>query len=236
MNRQHASVDAARLHLANWHSFRRDRSTTQSVRSHPGHHVEATQWRMPAKLAKDFHSYADLAAAYQQDQDYRIVHVPRPGSATAVLAPHGGAIEAYTSDIARGIAGDDFGLYVFEGLLRAGNYAALHLASESFDEPACLEMLATCDQVVSVHGCRMPGEVVLLGGRDRVLRGVIADQLKAAGLTCEDAPSGLAGTDPRNVCNRGRTGSGVQLEISMELRRSPRRSVLVSAVRNALLS
>jgi phage replication-related protein YjqB (UPF0714/DUF867 family) len=191
---------------------------------------------MPTKLAKDFQSFADLAAAYQSDADYRIVQVPRPESSTAVVAPHGGGIEAYTSDIARAIAGDDFGLYAFEGLLRAGNFAALHLSSELFDEQGCLDMLASCDRVVSVHGCGSPGEIVLLGGRDEVLRGAIAAQLRAAGLTCEDAPSRLAGADPRNICNRGRTGSGAQLEISMDLRRSPRRSVLVRAVRHALMS
>lgn len=191
---------------------------------------------MPTKLAKDFQSYADLAAAYQRDQDYRIVQVPRPGSSTAVVAPHGGGIEAYTSDIARAIAGEDFGLYAFEGLLRAGNFAALHLSSDLFDEPGCLDMLASCDRVVSVHGCGAPGETVLLGGRDDVLRGAIAAQLRAAGLTCEDASSGLAGAHPRNICNRGRTGSGVQLEVSMDLRLSQRRSLLVRAVRDALLS
>jgi phage replication-related protein YjqB (UPF0714/DUF867 family) len=191
---------------------------------------------MPTKLAKDFQSFADLAIAYQRDQDYRIVEVPRPGSSTAVVAPHGGGIEAYTSDIARGIAGDDFGLYMFEGLLRAGNFASLHLSSELFDEPGCLEMLESCDRVVSVHGCGMPGDIVLLGGRDHILRGAIAAQLRAAGLTCEDAPSGLAGVDQRNICNRGRTGGGVQLEVSMSLRRSQRRSVLIRAVREALLN
>lgn len=190
---------------------------------------------MPSKLAKDFLSFADLAAAYQRDKDYRIVQVPRPGSSTAVLAPHGGGIEAYTADIARGIAGDDFGLYVFEGLLKAGNFAALHLSSEFFDEPDCLEMLESCDRVVSVHGCGKPGEVVLLGGRDHVLRDAIAARLSAAGLACEDAPAGLAGTDPRNVCNRGRSGSGVQLEVSLDLRQSQRRAVLVRAVRDVLL-
>lgn len=189
---------------------------------------------MPSKLAKDFQSFADLAAAYQRDKDYRIAQVPRPGSSMAVVAPHGGGIEAYTADIARGIAGDDFGLYLFEGLLRAGNFAALRLPSELFDEPDCLAMLRACDRVVSVHGCGLPGEIVLLGGRDHVLRGAIAARLKAAGLACEDAPAGLAGTDPRNICNRGRSGAGVQMEVSMGLRRSRRRAVLVRAVREAL--
>lgn len=190
---------------------------------------------MPSKLAKDFQSYADLTAAYQRDQDYRIVRAPRPASATAVLAPHGGGIEAYTSDIARAIAGDDFGLYVFEGLLRAGNFAALHLSSELFDEPGCIEMLASCDRVVSVHGCGMAEEIVLLGGRDRALRRAIAEQLEAAGLKFDDAPAGLAGTDPLNICNRGRSGRGVQLEVSISLRQSQRRAALARAVREALL-
>jgi phage replication-related protein YjqB (UPF0714/DUF867 family) len=190
---------------------------------------------MPSKLAKDFQSFADLAAVYQHDKDFQIVQVPRLASSVAVVAPHGGGIEAYTSDIARAIAGEDFGLYLFEGLLRAGNFAALHLSSERFDEPGCIGMLASCDRVVCVHGCGLPGEIVLLGGRDDVLRSAIAAQLRAAGLACDDAPAGLAGTDPRNVCNRGRSGGGVQLEISLDLRRSQRRAALVRAVRDALL-
>jgi phage replication-related protein YjqB (UPF0714/DUF867 family) len=190
---------------------------------------------MPSKLAKDFRSFADLAAAYERDKDYRIARVLRPGSSTAVLAPHGGGIEAYTADIARGIAADDFCLYVYEGLLRAGNFAALRLPSELFDEPECLDMLGSCDRVVSVHGCGLPGETVLLGGRDEQLRAAITERLSAAGLACEDAPVGLAGTDPRNICNRGRSGRGVQLEVSMDLRRSSRRATLVRAVREALL-
>ncbi|MBL8320242.1 MAG: poly-gamma-glutamate hydrolase family protein [Burkholderiaceae bacterium] len=182
---------------------------------------------MPSRLAKDFESFADLAAAYAAGQDYRIVAVPRPLSSTAIVAPHGGGIEAYTSDIARGIAGDDYGLYVFEGLLRAGNFAALHLSSERFDEPECLRMLGECDRVVSVHGCGAPGEVVWLGGRDQALRDAVFAQLRAAGIECDDAPAALAGAGPRNVCNRGRTGRGVQLEVSIALRRSRQRTALV---------
>ena len=67
-------------------------------------------------LAKNFRSFADLAAAYERDRDYRVVLVPRHGSTAAIVAPHGGSIEAHTSDIARDIAGQDFNLYLFEGL------------------------------------------------------------------------------------------------------------------------
>ncbi len=188
------------------------------------------------KLAKDFRSFADLAAAYERDRDYRIVCLPRPGSEVAVLAPHGGSIEAHTSDIARDIAGQDFNLYAFEGLLKSGNYAALHLSSHLFDEPGCLDLVRTCRSVISVHGCGHAGEIALMGGRDAALQESIGARLRALGVSCEAAPSGLDATDPLNVCNRGRHGAGVQLEVSIALRRSPRRALLVRAVREALLA
>lgn len=40
------------------------------------------------KLAKDFRSFADLAAAYERDRDYRIVRLLRPESEVAIVAPH----------------------------------------------------------------------------------------------------------------------------------------------------
>ena len=152
------------------------------------------------------------------------------------MAPHGGSIEAHTSDIARDIAGLDFNLYLFEGLLKAGNFAALHLSSHLFDEPGCLELLKDCRYVVSVHGCGHTGEIVLTGGRNAGLRASIAARVRALGVACEDAPVGLDAADRANVCNRGRAGAGVQLEVSMELRRSPHRTLLVRAIREALLA
>lgn len=92
----------------------------------------ACAWRKPATrpsativfvtpmLAKDFRSFADLVAAYERDRDYRIVQSRRPGSQVVILALHGGSIEAHTSDIAREIAGQEFNLYLFGGLLKAG--------------------------------------------------------------------------------------------------------------------
>ena len=207
----------------------------------------ACAWRKPAtrlsativfvtpKLAKDFRSFADLAAAYERDRDYRIVQSRRPGSQVVILALHGGSIEAHTSDIAREIAGQEFNLYLFEGLLKAGNFAALHLSSHLFDEPDCLELLSDCRAVVSVHGCGQAGEIVLAGGRDVKLRDSIAERLRDLGVACSAGPAGLDAADPMNVCNRGRDGAGVQLEVSLELRRSSRRALLVRSVREALL-
>ena len=69
-----------------------------------------------------YRSYADLAAAQAEGVDYRVVVIPRATSRVAIVAPHGGSMEAHTSSIARQIAGTDLNLYLFEGIRPAGNY------------------------------------------------------------------------------------------------------------------
>ncbi len=179
-------------------------------------------------------SYAQLSASETEDVDYRRVLVCHPGSRAAVIAPHGGAIEPGTSQIARAIAGDEFNLYLFEGLKRRHNYQDLHLTSHRFDEPRCLRLLAECDVVVAVHGCVADGERVLIGGLDAPLKADIARALRDAGLAVETDGHRFLAVDPNNVCNRGRWGRGVQLELSGALRRGRGASRLVQAVRGAL--
>lgn len=82
-------------------------------------------WDAMSDPAESYKGYEDLAKA----QDYRVQVRPNAGSSISVIAPHGGSIEQYTSDIARAIAGADFNLYLFEKVRRSGNYAALHLTS-----------------------------------------------------------------------------------------------------------
>lgn len=83
-------------------------------------------------LASGYMGYADLAKSKTEGKDYKVLLRPVAGSSSAVIAPHGGRIEHYTSDIARGIAGDDFNLYLFEGVRLSGNYSTLHLTSHRF--------------------------------------------------------------------------------------------------------
>lgn len=190
----------------------------------------------PLVLSKNFRSFTDLAAAYQEGMDYRIIRMLRAGSNVGVVAPHGGSIEAHTSDIATTIAGAEFSLYLFEGIRRADNYAALHLTSQYFDEPNCLELLTNCEDVVSIHGCNITGEVVLLGGLDNELAAQLGEEIAATGLECHLDSHAFSGTHPDNICNRGRRGVGVQLELSLALRMSqPRKQQLVAAVRDVLL-
>src|SRR5690625_3247020 len=60
---------------------------------------------------------------------------------------------------------------------------------------------------------RCPGKSDALY-RDYDLRGRIATRLQHAGFLIEDTSRRLLGTNEKNICNRGASGMGVQLEIS----------------------
>jgi phage replication-related protein YjqB (UPF0714/DUF867 family) len=182
-----------------------------------------------------YESFAELAMHEREGTDYRITIVRRP-SAIAIIAPHGDAIETRTAAVARAIAGDDFNVYLFEGIKPAGNYTALHITSHRFDEPSCLSLIRDCRIVVAIHGFDAADERVLLGGLDRALKLRIAESLRQAGVCAETDGHPFCGTDPNNICNRGQSGRGVQLEISGPLRKGGNELTLAQTVRGALLA
>ncbi len=164
-----------------------------------------------------YRDFAALAASERPGADYRIIACPR-SSLIAVIAPHGGGIEPGTSELATAIAGREFSLYCFEGRKTNGN-EALHIASTAFDEPACLAIVAASTVVLAVHGSAEQEEMVHIGGRDARLASRLCEALNAAGFAARldntaDHPGRLA----VNICNRGRSGRGCQLEISNGLR------------------
>lgn len=186
--------------------------------------------------AAGYRGYADLAGQQVEGGDYK-VHVRANGqSSVAVIAPHGGGIERYTSEIARAIAGDEFNLYVFEGIRPSENYSALHLTSHRFDEPRCLELLAGCDHVVAIHGCRGEVQQAFVGGLDAGLKAAVAQSMAAIGVETLLVDHPFPAIDPMNICNRGRRGVGVQIEMTMSLRLQGPRDVLSATIRSVLLA
>lgn len=164
-----------------------------------------------------YQNFAELSAA-EDAAGYRIVPVPR-GSEIVVMAPHGGSIEPGTSEIARAVAGSELTLYLFEGRKDAGN-RDLHVTSTNFDEPQGLQLAGSGQLVLAVHGEGSEDRaVVYLGGRDRALGSRLKARLEAFGFKVEThADASLQGTHPQNICNRGASGAGVQLELSKALR------------------
>jgi phage replication-related protein YjqB (UPF0714/DUF867 family) len=163
-------------------------------------------------------SFEQLAFMHPEGRDF-IVHAVRRASPYAIVAPHGGKIEPGTSQLAKAVAGEEHSLYVFEGL-RSRNNTRLHIPSEAFDEPRCLEIVRCADTVVTLHGMRGKALEVSLGGLDEALLGLLEQVLNDAGFKAGRATERqLAGRHANNLCNRGRSGRGCQLEISSELRR-----------------
>jgi phage replication-related protein YjqB (UPF0714/DUF867 family) len=59
----------------------------------------------------------------------------------------------------------------------------------------------------------------MVGGRDAACCRRMAAALAAAGFSVRPPVAGVRGMHPRSICNRGRTGCGVQLELGAGLRR-----------------
>ncbi|GBC62540.1 hypothetical protein DENIS_3512 [Desulfonema ishimotonii] len=162
--------------------------------------------------------YSELRRHEKEGFDY-VIHLREGRSGIAVIAVHGGGIEPGTFDIADAVAGAAHTFYAFRGIKPAGN-ARLHMTSNQFDEPKGLGAARSADTVLSIHGLEREDEIVCVGGLNENLKRKISDSLIRAGFNAEESATlGLRGISPSNICNRGRSGKGVQLEISAGLRR-----------------
>ncbi|MGD0501819.1 MAG: poly-gamma-glutamate hydrolase family protein [Steroidobacteraceae bacterium] len=178
-------------------------------------------------------SFAELARHEIAGKDYRVEVVERVAASVLVVAPHGGMIEAGTSEIAASIAGGDFHLFNFEGLKPYGQNRTLHITSHRFDHPHCLALASHSQVVLSVHGC-LGESCIHVGGLDEKLTDRLTAELSAAAFNVVSPSPRYPGRHPGNICNRGSSGKGAQLEITYDLRTSGRTEAIARAVRAAL--
>jgi phage replication-related protein YjqB (UPF0714/DUF867 family) len=190
---------------------------------------------MTMSESNSYTGYADLASQQVRGKDFEIEVLSRPESNVVILAPHGGAIERGTSQIARAIAGNNFSLYLFEGIRPSKNYEALHLTSHLFDEPECLALISDVPIIVALHGCNGKEEKVFLGGLDNSTKNELATALDAVNISVHTDGHEYPATHPYNICNRGLTQKGVQIELTDPLRGTTAEENVVLAVRQALL-
>lgn len=166
-------------------------------------------------------TYSSFKQLKAVETEYCITHVDR-GSDITIIAPHGGNIEPHTSEIAGLIAAERHNLFCFNGLKQRNNHL-LHITSHNYDEKQALALVQSSTTVISVHGCTRKETIIFVGGRDDQLKQRIAAALNRADIPAvacsQQARHG--GRHPDNICNRGMTGKGVQLEISRPLRDSP---------------
>jgi phage replication-related protein YjqB (UPF0714/DUF867 family) len=193
-------------------------------------------------MPDQYHNFAALAAREKEGVHFRVHVVARP-SPFAIVAPHGGWIEPGASHVATAVAGADHSLYRFESLARRPPERTLHITSTRFDEPRALALISTSEIVLTIHGRKDAGDqaAVWVGGLHEPLRDDIASALRDSGFAAKAVGEGhpLAGRDPTNICNRGRRGAGVQIEIPKSLRLEllftrSRLAILARSIRSAL--
>ncbi len=160
-------------------------------------------------------TFTALSQAETASQDYEInAHVRSSG--IAVIAIHGGNLQPGTTQIAKAVAGDIHSFYSFVSL-KPEIDQTLYIPSTQFDEATALDIVGRAQTVLSIHGCQGETEFIKVGGLDRDGLERIKTALAAAGFSVSDDETG--GTNPDNLCNRGRNRRGMQLEISRRLRR-----------------
>jgi phage replication-related protein YjqB (UPF0714/DUF867 family) len=164
-----------------------------------------------------YDNYRQLNENETKGKDYRI-HLRQGKSGIVLMAPHGGGIEPGTTEIADAAAGDEHSFYCFDGLKKRGNWN-LHITSRRFDEPIGIDIAKNSQTIVTMHGCKEKEKTVYIGGRDKWLKEKVAKAIRLAGFAIKES-SRFPGINELNICNRSRTGRGVQLEISMGLRRA----------------
>jgi phage replication-related protein YjqB (UPF0714/DUF867 family) len=158
---------------------------------------------------------------------------------TTIIAPHGGGIEPGTSELCLAIAGyhpatlavppgtgATYDYWMFEGLRPVDN-RDLHVTSTHCDDGVAVSLCAGALNALALHGCttsqaELPddAEVVLVGGRNAVLKQHLLDELTAASLHAIDAAGhpDLDGNEVRNIVNRTLLGMGGHLELTGPLR------------------
>ena len=166
-------------------------------------------------MSDRYNNYADLAAGELEGVHYRVRVIER-ASPIVIMAPHGGRIEPGTSQTAALIAADEFSLYCFEGLVSGRR---LHITSTLFDEPRGVALVEACEIAIAIHG-RADGsdnQAVWLGGLHENLRDAVGASLERVGFKTS-TDHHMQGKHPHNICNKGRSRAGVQLELPRSLR------------------
>jgi phage replication-related protein YjqB (UPF0714/DUF867 family) len=185
-------------------------------------------------MANDRYSCFDELQRHETlGRDYTLT-VRDAGSRVTIIAPHGGKIEPRTSDLARKIAGEIYNYYCFEGIKQKDN-AGLHITSHRFDEPGAIALVSKSEVVVAAHACTGNAGRVHIGGLNKILGSLIAKELQNRAIGVSNHHPRFKGSNPANICNRGATGAGVQLEVTRDLRDDLKKVMVIArAVRAAL--
>ena len=166
-----------------------------------------------------YSSFSQLNLTEVEGVDFRI-HRRMGESNIAIVAPHGGKIERGTMSIADHIAGQNHHFYCFEGMKpTVAENKVLHITSNRFDEPVALSLVRRSGRVITIHGAKGNEVAVYAGGLDMELRCNVLQSIRRHNIVaCDDPSPTRQGRGKTNICNRGKSGKGLQLEFTYGLR------------------
>ena len=170
-------------------------------------------------MLKEYSNFADLCSSRSRGIDFDTSYEDRK-STWAVIAPHGGKIEPHTGKIAKIIAQKSISFYVFTSKTKFQDGYTDHLMSTNFDDPNALKIVASAQWVLAIHGRhdRKTPDMIWVGGLYEEKRQKIIKKLNSKGFKACEYLSEHGGISKNNICNKGRLGKGVQLEIPRTLR------------------
>lgn len=157
-------------------------------------------------------NFAELSLHAKEGIDFNIEAEDR-GSPVVIVSIHGNQIEPGTEVVVKALADVDLSYYLF-----LGNDQNQHITSTHFDEQGCLDLISRSEKVITVHGKAGAGQFVMLGGLDTELIQTVSKKLEENGFSVLPPSLNVTGTESENICNRGKSGKGLQIELSKELR------------------
>lgn len=164
-------------------------------------------------------NYESLAAKEKLGKDYAIEFSNR-NSQVAFMAIHGGNIEPHTSEIAQYLAHEEYSFYTLKGLKKT-DHNILHLSSNKFNEFQAVTLAHSTNLVITIHGMKGKHDKIVIGGLNKKIINLLVADLNKNNFPTETAANypHLAGTNTSNICNQCITNQGVQIEISLGLRK-----------------
>ncbi|MCI2748310.1 poly-gamma-glutamate hydrolase family protein [Staphylococcus warneri] len=169
---------------------------------------------------KDYYtSMTQLERETKEDIDWK-KETRDQGNQVLIVAPHGGNIEQGTSELTKLLAqqgGYDY--FSFEAT-RPSNNTQLHVTSTHYDDPTLHQMVEGRSATISIHGAKGDDPIVFLGGAKSDLRDEIQSQLEIRGFTVQVPPEYLGGLNENNFINKNENSTGVQLELTISLRKA----------------
>ena len=165
-----------------------------------------------------YNSMSELEAKTTENNDWEIV-TRNLGSQVIIAAIHGGGIEPGTTEIAALTAKKgEYDYFSFKGTKSKGN-EDLHVTSRNYDQSVLIEMIKNKTNAVAIHGCDGDGNIIYIGGKDQKLIHEMTKQFEQLNINVEQEPEHISGAHDDNIINCCKTGAGVQLELTPDLRK-----------------